>query len=424
MQFRKTVLDNGLRIITAPQPGNLAVTILLLVEAGSKYESRENRGVSHFLEHMCFKGTTKRPKASQIAHELDSIGASYNAFTGMEYTGYYAKAEARNFDKILDLISDLYLNSIYEPAEIDKERGVIIEEINMYEDDAPSKAHEIFMELLYGDQPAGWDISGPKENILKLSQKDFTDYREAHYLASATAVVVAGSFDEEATINKIKDTFEGITEGVKAGKIKTEEAQEKPMVLLKHKDSDQTHIVLGVRAYDIFDERRFALEIAAHILGGGMSSRLFEKLRNELGAAYYVSAGADLYTDHGYMAVSAGIDKNKITDVINAILSEFKSLKETPVSKAELDKVKNHLSGGIILGLETSNKLASFYGGQEIIEKHILTPEEIIQKLNAVTPEEVMEVANDIFTNEKLNLAVLGPLKDNEALDRSLTLDR
>lgn len=423
MQFRKTVLDNGLRIITAPQPGNLAVTLLVLVEAGSKYESEANRGVSHFLEHMCFKGTAKRPKTIQIAEELDSIGASYNAFTGMEYTGYYAKAEARNFDKILDLISDLYLNPTFPAGEIDKERGVIIEEINMYEDDPPSKVHEVFMELLYPNQPAGWDIAGPKENILKLTQKDFIDYRNAHYLAGATAVVVAGTFDEEAVINKITETFRSISRGEKGGKVKTLESQTEPQLALKYKESDQTHIVLGVRAYDIKHEDRFALEILSHVLGGGMSSRLFDKLRHDLGAAYYVSSGADLYTDHGYMAVSAGIDKNKIKEVIEAILGEFKNLKTTPVTEAELTKVKNHLSGSIILGLETSNRLASFYGNQEIVERHIMTPEEIIKKLNEVSPEDVMRVAKDIFKNEKLNLAVLGPLKDEAPLRDLLILD-
>lgn len=416
MQFRKTVLENGMRIITAPQPGNLAVTLLVLVEAGSKYEYEANRGVSHFLEHMCFKGTTKRPKTIQISEELDSIGASYNAFTGMEYTGYYAKAEARNFDKILDLISDLYLNPTFPVGEIDKERGVIIEEINMYEDDPPSKVHEVFMELLYPNQPAGWDIAGPKENILKLSQKDFIDYRNAHYLAGATAVVVAGTFDEADVIKKITETFKDIGKGEKGGKVKTSESQTQPQLALKYKESDQTHIVLGVRAYDIKHEDRFALEILSHVLGGGMSSRLFDKLRHDLGAAYYVSSGADLYTDHGYMAVSAGIDKNKIKEVIEAILGEFRNLKTTLVNEAELIKVKNHLSGGIILGLETSNRLASFYGNQEIVERHIMTPEEIIKKLHEVTAEEVMRVAKDIFKNEKLNLAVLGPIKDEAAL--------
>lgn len=422
MQFRKTVLENGLRIITAPQAGNLAVTLLVLVEAGSKYELKKNRGVSHFLEHMCFKGTVKRPGASKISRELDSIGASYNAFTGMEYTGYYAKAEERNFDKILDLISDVYLNPTFDEAEILKEAGVIIEEINMYEDDPPHKAAELFMEMLYGDQPAGWDIAGPKENIPKLKREDFLKYRGEHYLASATTVVVAGAFNEDDVIKKIADTFKSIHVGEKSGKVKTFEEQSKPEVRAQFKKSDQTHVVLGVRTFDIFDERRIPLEVLAHVLGGGMSSRLFERLRNELGAAYYVSAGADFYTDHGYMAVYAGIDKKKMDLVFNAILGEFKDLKENLVSKDELDKVKSHMSGAIILGLETSNHLASFYGGQEIIERHIITPEELIKKINAVSAEDIRKVARDIFKDEKLNLAIFGPIKDGEKLDKLLKI--
>ena len=422
MQFKKTVLENGLRIITAPQTGNLAVTVLVLVEAGSKYESQKNRGVSHFLEHMCFKGTVKRPRASQISEELDGIGASYNAFTSLEWTGYYAKAEARNFDKILDIISDLYLEPTFDPAEIEKESGVIIEEINMCEDDAPNKVGQIFMELMYGDQPAGWDIAGPKENIPRIRRSDFIKYRENHYLASATTVVVAGSFDEFAAINKINKTFRNIGIGEKSGKVKTIHKQDGPALKIQFKNSDQTHIILGVRAFDIFDKRRFALEILAHILGGGMSSRLFEKLRNKLGAAYYVSAAADLYTDHGFLAVSAGIDKNKISDILKEILGEFNSLRTKLVSSAELNKVKNHLSGGIILSIETSNKLAFFYGEQEIIQKQTLTPEEIIARLNAVTAGDVMAVAKDIFINEKLNLAILGPIKESGELQKLLSL--
>ena len=423
MQFKKTVLDNGLRIITAPQPGNLAVTLLILVEAGSKYESERSRGISHFLEHMCFKGTEKRPTTNQIASELDGIGASYNAFTGMEYTGYYAKAEARHFNKVLDLVSDLYLHPTFPAAEIQKERGVIVEEINMLEDDAPHKVGEIFMDLMYGNQPAGWDVTGPKKNILSFKRDDFIKYRGDHYLADATTVIVAGSFDEASVVKEIAATFRNVKVGNKKGKVKTIEKQKKPALSIQYKKFDQTHIVLGVRAYDVFNKRKFALEILAHILGGGMSSRLFDKLRNDLGAAYYVSADADSYTDHGYLSVSAGIDKNKLKEVLKAILDQFNALKAKPVHKAELDKVKNHLSGIIILGLETSNRLASFYGSQEVIEKQILTPEEIIKRLNAVTAEEVMEVAKDIFKNDKLNLAVLGPIKDKKGIQKILRLD-
>src|SRR3989344_8490171 len=207
MTFKKTILYNGLRIITAPQPDNPAVTILVLVEAGSEYETKDINGLSHFLEHLCFKGTKKRPKAIDITGELDSIGAFYNAFTSQEFTGYFAKAQAKHFDKILDVVSDIYLNSVFDPTEIDKERGVIIEEINMYEDLPMARVHYLFLELLYGDQPAGWNIVGEKEVIQALQREDFLDYRGKHYLAEKTIVVIAGNINEEETIAKVKGIF-------------------------------------------------------------------------------------------------------------------------------------------------------------------------------------------------------------------------
>src|SRR3989344_3446299 len=291
MTFKKTVLDNGLRVITAPQPDNPAVTILVLVEAGSEYETKEINGLSHFLEHLCFKGTEKRPKAIDIAGELDGIGAFYNAFTSQEFTGYFAKAEAKHLGKILDVVSDIYLNSVFDSKEIDKERGVIIEEINMYEDLPMARVHYLFLELLYGDQPAGWNIVGEKENIRALNREDFISYREKHYLAGRTIVVVAGDIKEDEVIAKIENIFRGSPTGRELKKSKPDERQEKPELLVKYKESDQTHLILGVRGCDVFDKRRFAAEIIADILGGGMSSRLFQKIREEMGAAYYVNAG-------------------------------------------------------------------------------------------------------------------------------------
>src|SRR3989344_810808 len=211
MTFKKTILYNGLRIITAPEPDNPAATILVLVEAGSEYETKEINGLSHFLEHLCFKGTKKRPKAIDISGELDGIGAFYNAFTSQEFTGYFAKAQAKHFDKILDVVSDIYLNSVFDPTEIDKERGVIIEEINMYEDLPMARVHYLFLELLYGDQPAGWNIIGQKEIIKTLTRADFIKYREKHYLAGNTIVVVAGNINEESAIAKVRDMFAGIS---------------------------------------------------------------------------------------------------------------------------------------------------------------------------------------------------------------------
>ncbi len=432
MTQNKIILDNNLRIITVPMKDSLTTTVLILVEAGSKYETKEINGISHFLEHMCFKGTKKRPKSIDIASELDGIGARYNAFTGMEYTGYYAKARPEHFDKILDVVSDIYQNQIFDSEEINKERGVIIEEINMYEDLPMRRVQSLFTNLLYGDQPAGWDIAGEKEVIKKITREDFIKYHNEHYLAKSSLVIVAGKFsakggsasggDEDEIVEKIKTAFISIKSGLKTPKIKTIEQQNKPKILLKHKETDQTHLILGVRAFDIFDERKYALEILTDILGGGMSSRLFQKIREEMGAAYYVNAGADLFTDHGYLAVSAGIDHNKIEQVILAVLDEFQKMISEPIGDKEFQRAKDHLIGNLIIGLETSDQLAGFFGGQEILTKETVNPKDLIKKIQAVKAEEIMEVAKDIFQNQKLNLAIIGPFKDGERFEKILTL--
>ncbi|MBI2010667.1 MAG: insulinase family protein [Candidatus Colwellbacteria bacterium] len=359
MKYTKTVLDNGLRIITVPQPGNLAATILVLVEAGSEYETKEINGLSHFLEHLCFKGTKKRPKAIDISKELDSIGAAYNAFTAHELTGYFAKADKKHFDRILDIVSDMYLNPIFDPAEIEKERGVIIEEMNMEEDIPMKKIHDLFTELLYGDQPAGWDVAGRKEIIRNLKREDFIKYRDENYVASSTVIVAAGAIEESKTIDLIKSAFAGIPAGPKANKSKIEEKQDKPNILLRFKETDQTHLLLGFRTFDFLDPRRYTLMVLADILGGGMSSRLFQKIRGEMGAAYYVGADPILYIDHGYLNARAGVDGRRTNEVIQAILGEYRRFISEPVSEGELQHAKDHLVGNLMLNLETSDALAT-----------------------------------------------------------------
>ena len=418
--FKKIILENGLRIILVPQKDNLAATVLVLVAAGSKYETKEINGLSHFLEHMCFKGTIKRPKTSQISQELDTLGAHYNAFTSREYTGYYAKVQAKHLDKVLDIIPDFYLNPVFDSSEIDKERGVIIEEINMYEDMPTHRVQELFMDLLYGDQPAGWDVAGKKENILRLTREDFIAYRSKNYVASATTVVVAGKFDEEKVLDSLKATFQPISTAVKSNKLQVVESQKKPEVAIKFKESDQTHIVLGVRTFSIFDERRFALAVLADVLGGGMGSRLFQKIRDELGAAYYVKADSDLYTDHGYLAVAVGAKHEKLEEVIGAVLGELRRLGKEIIGDEELRRAKDHLGGSMMLGLETSDSLASYYGGQEIIEKSILTPEEILSNIQAVKSQDILKLAKEIMQNSKLNLALIGPYKEKEKFEELL----
>ncbi len=422
MEFRKITLKNGLRLLLVPRRQSLAASVLILVEAGSEYETKKINGLSHFLEHMMFKGTSNRPKVGQISEELDSLGAQYNAFTSQEYTGYWAKAEKHKVGKILDIASDLYLNPLFNPEEIEKERGVIIEEINMYEDTPMRKIHDLFGSLLYGDQPAGWEVSGKKEIIRKLKKEDFLGYRFSHYIPAKTVVVIAGSFDEKSTVRQVNAYFSRLSRGKKIKKAKTKERQSKPNIFLKFKDSDQSHLVLGVRAFNIFDRRRYSVQVLGDIIGGGMSSRLFKRVRDELGAAYYVNAGADLCLDHGHFAVSAGVDHAKIEKVIGVVLEEFTRAGKELVPEKELQRSKDHIVGNLTLNLETADELAGFYGEQEILTKKINAPNDLISKIRKVTAEEVRGVARSIFRNQRLNLAVIGPYKKSETFKRILKL--
>lgn len=411
IKAKKIKLKNGLRVILVPQPESLATTAMVAVQAGSKYETKEQNGISHFLEHMCFKGTTKRPKPIDISAELDGLGAQYNAFTSQESTAYYAKAKNENFDEILDVVADMYLNPTFDSNEIEKEKGVIIQELNMYEDTPSRRVGELFMQLVYGDQPAGWDIGGRKEVIRKITRNDFIKYRGRHYVPQATIVTISGGFKKKDIIKKIEKYFLTLKPGPKAKKLNVKEIQAKPKELVHFKESDQTHLIMGFRAFGIHDKRRLALQVGSEILGGGMSSRLFQKIRDELGAAYYVRAEADLYSDHGLFMMSAGVDHTKLNAVIKAGLKEFARLRDELVSGKDLKKAKEHLIGGLYLSLETSDEIGAFYASQELMGLKLTSPQEIAKKVNAITATDVRNVMRAIIKNDRLNLALIGPFK-------------
>lgn len=411
MKYTKKILKNGLRIISVPNKDSLAATILVLVEAGSKYETKKINGLSHFLEHMCFKGTATRPKAIDISTALDSLGAQYNAFTGHEYTGYYAKVSSPHFGKALDIVADLYQNPLFVEGEIEKEKGVVIEEINMYEDLPQRKVQDLIGELLYGNQPAGWSIAGDKDTIKILNRADFLKYRGEHYVASATTVVVAGKYDEKTIFKQVEAKFKDVTAGKKSGKIKTKEEQKAPKILVRHKKSDQTHLVLAVRTHDTYDKRNHTLELMAHALGGSMSSRLFQRVREQMGAAYYVRAENDTFTDHGYLAISVGVDNSRVNDVVTAILEECKKIRDVLITDKELQMFKDSMIGSISLSLETSDAVANYYGGQEVLKKAIDDPMELAKKIQKVTAKDLKKEAGLIFRENNLNLAIIGPFE-------------
>ncbi|MBU2634947.1 insulinase family protein [Patescibacteria group bacterium] len=419
--FKKTTLKNGLRIITVPQKGTKAVTVLVLVATGSKYEKKEINGISHFLEHMFFKGTKKRPTPITIAEPLDRVGGIYNAFTGEEYTGYFAKVDAEHFDLALDVISDIYLNSKLDSKEIKKEKRVITEEINMYYDHPSSYIQSLWNKVLYGNQPAGRDIAGTKESVSKISRKQLADYMKTQYTASNTIVCIAGSIPRNVEA-KSKRYFSKINIGDIIEKPCVIEKQTQPESLVNFKNTDQTHFCLGVRAYNLFHAHRFTLELLGLILGGMMSSRLFIKVREELGLAYYVKTGVSSDPDTGCLVTQAGVDNKRAEKAISAVLKEYKRISQNKISSKELKKAKDHFKGKMSLLFEASDARASFYALQELIENKILTPEQIYAKINKVSVNDILKVSKDIFKPEKLNLALIGPFKDKVKFQQLLKL--
>jgi len=419
--FKKTILKNGLRLITAPMPQSQTVTVLVLFAAGSKYETKNISGLSHFLEHMFFKGTKKRPNTTAVAEVLDRVGGTYNAFTSKEYTGYWAKVDKSHLDLALDWVSDILLNSKFDAKEITKERGVIIEEINMYLDMPMRYVGELWEQLLYGDQPAGWDTAGTKETVSAVTRQQFLDYFKTHYRTENALVCLAGNLGETAQ-EKVNKYFGQLAKGQESKKLTVKEKQSQPEVLVYHKDTDQTHLCLGVRAYDIFHQDRLPLLVLANILGGMMSSRLWISVREKKGLAYYVRASVENYTDSGYLVTQAGVANNRLEEAIKEILKEYKKIRDQKISPAEIQKSKDNIKGLMAISLETSDELASWLAGQEILKKEILTPEQVFAKIDAVTSSDLSRVARDIFQPAKLNLALIGPFKEKGKFEKLMKI--
>jgi len=422
--FQKTIFKSGLKLITVPIKNANSVTVLVLVGTGSKYETKEINGISHFLEHMFFKGTKKRSNTLKIAETLDMIGGEYNAFTSKEVTGFWAKVDNRHLDIALDWISDMFLNSKFDQKEMQREKGVIIEEMNMYLDTPTVYVSELFEKLLYGDQPAGWRIIGEKENILSFNRQKVLDYYKNHYSSSNTVICVAGNIISNDVESKVQKYFKNIEERVPKDKIKVLEKQHKPEMMLHFKKTDQTHFCLGVRAYDLFHPQKNALSLLSIILGGNMSSRLFIKVRERQGLAYYVHSSVDATSDTGYLVTQAGIDYKNLEKTAELILKEYRNLKTKKITTKELQKAKDYLKGISTLSLEPSDRQASFYASQELLEKKILTLEEKFKKIDKVSINDIKKVAEDIFLPKNLNLAVIGPLgkKDKGKLHRLLKI--
>lgn len=411
-------LKNGLRIVTIPMAGNPTVTVMAMVEAGSRYETAATNGLSHFLEHMCFKGTERR-KASEISYELEAMGAETNAFTGYDYTGYYAKGRASLFPRLLDVVADVYQNSNFPEIELEKERGVICGEIDMYEDIPQRKVQDVIAQSLYGSQPAGFSIAGPKENIRKFSRKDFITYRDNHYIASKTTIVVAGNIDEKNIIKNIQEVFKNIRVGKNVPKKKVS-SQRGSRILLSDQKTGQSHIVVAARSIPAEHPDMSALNVAVGILGQGMSSRLFNKIREEMGAGYYIRAGISASDDVSDIMISTGTESGRVAEVVAAISGELVKMQKDLVTIDELTKQKEYLIGGMLMGLETSDAVAAHFAHQAILRLPLKTPKELEREMRAVTPEDILRVSKKYFKPNLFHLALVGKTQSETLLIEAL----
>ena len=418
MKYEKRVFKNGLRAIVTPMENTETAMLLVLVGTGSRYEDRNINGISHFLEHLFFKGTKKRPNPGQIHSALDKIGAIHNAFTTKEFTGFWVKTAAADFDIGLDVVSDILLEPIFKKEEIEKERGVIFQEKNMIEDTPQARAGEILENVLYGDAPLGWNIIGNNDSLKKIQREQIIRYLKDHYVGSNAIVVAAGNIDANKTFSKLEKSFRLMPKGEIKPRNEADDLQENFQIKLVEKKTDQMHFAMGLRAYNMFDEKKYALNLLSVILGGNASSRLFMEIREKLGLAYYVGSGGEQYTDVGYLSIGAGVPHDALQKVLEKIAEIIGKIKEKGISEKELKNAKSFARGRFALSLESSDEVAMFLGEQELLLRKILQPEEILKKIEKVSRNDIMKAGTDVFNSSKSNLVAIGQHQDIKAKEQ------
>ncbi len=416
--FERSTLSNGIRLLTAEMPQAQSVSCFIMFAAGARYEQREEGGIAHFAEHMFFKGTERRPTARDIATEIDGIGGEFNAFTGKEYTGYYVKCAAETRDVALDVLVDMLRNSRFDAEEIDREKGVIVEEMNMYFDTPRDFIGGVYENLLYGDQPLGRDIIGTKETVRAATRDTFTSFIDRWYRPERTVVGLGGRIGD-GLVDRLEELL-GSTEPRQTGHPEPVAIPANGSPVRVHtKQSDQAHIVLGVRSYPLGHPDRYALQLAATVLGGGMSSRLFTEVRERRGLAYYVFGTNQSYTDAGSLYAQAGVDINRIDDAVTTIAAELRRIAVEPVPATELEKARSFAKGRFVLGLESPHGTIMFGLRREVLQGAAEEPDEVLAGLDAVTGADVQRVAQDVL-GSRLHLAVIGPFDDPDRFESLL----
>lgn len=425
MDYKLHTTASGLRIVTVPMPSLESVTLTIWVKTGSRNEDKKVAGISHFLEHMVFKGSSKRPTAREISQAVDAIGGEFNAATSKDWTNFYIKAAKENLETAFDVLSDMVLNPLIKKEEIEREKGTIIQEIKMYEDTPMMHIGDVFEELAFEGSSLGRDTAGTEATVHGIKRNDFVSYRKMHYHPENMLVTVAGGVTESTVIRLVEKYFGGLNNQSRA-RFKGQAfkaIQKKPQFKLQTKKSEQAHLILGFMSEGRGYEKRFAQSLLSVILGAGMSSRLFIEVRERRGLAYSVRTSMERYQEIGYMGTYAGVDIAKADEAIKVILDQTYGLAsgKYPITAKELVKAKGFLKGNLALGLEDTHAVSGFFGEQHLFLEKVLTPEEILKEVDAVTIDDILFEAKKLFVPSRLNLAIIGPFKSGEKFKKLLS---
>ncbi|WHH58986.1 pitrilysin family protein [Petroclostridium sp. X23] len=414
--YKLHALANGVRIVSEYIPYVRSVSLGIWVGNGSRREDKKNNGISHFIEHMLFKGTTNR-SAKDIAESIDCIGGQLNAFTGKESTCFYTKTLDTHIDIAIDVLSDMFFNSKISQSDIDVERKVIMEEINMYEDSPEELVHDILSETIWSADPLGYPILGTGESLQQINRDEISKYMENNYTPSNTVIAIAGNFDYDKVIDLLSKKFENWKNINNIGS-NYKETNFNSDIVVKHKDTEQAHLCVGFEGIQQGNDSIYELLVVNTIFGGGMSSRLFQKIREEKGLAYSVYSYPSSYQNAGLFAIYAGMNPSQISEVVKLIFAEVDCLNKNKITKEELDKAKEQLKGNYILGLESTSSRMNSIGKSELLLKQIKTPDQILKRINDITIESVSDIIQKVFDNKNISISAVGTIPDDIVFEK------
>jgi predicted Zn-dependent peptidase len=419
--YQKTTLDNGLRIITCPMPHTRSVSVCIYLGAGSRYESDVQAGVSHFIEHLCFRGTEKRHGAKDISGAIEGVGGVINGGTDKELTVYWCKVAQIHFQLALDVLADMVLHSRFEKKDIEKERHIIVEEISMSKDAPNQLVGMMIDELLWPDHPLGRDVAGTRNSVATMTREQMLDYMTCEYSPKNTVISIAGNIQQDEAVNDVNKVLGKWVNGKTRLNYLAYQELKNPRLKIEHRETEQTHLCLALPGLSLQHPKRFTLDLMNVILGEGMSSRLFLEVRDKLGLAYNIHSYLDHFQDSGALTVYAGVKPENLEIGISAVLEQLTLLKEK-VSPEELTKAKELSKGRLLLRMEDSRSVAGWVGGQEVLNGSILDVEEVVSIIDAVNAEEMCALAQELLVGDKLRLSVVGPVKSENNLEKLLKI--